>query len=67
MAGTTSVGVRFRGIRLTESQIKGVKKGRDQLWVFVLQRCPSYRESNKGSKERQGLTLGVRFTEVSVL
>ena len=36
MAGTKSVGVRFRGIRRTESQIKGVKKGRDQLWVFVL-------------------------------
>ena len=29
--------------------------------------CPSYRESNKRSKERQGPTLGVRFTEVSVL
>ena len=28
---------------------------------------PSYRESNKGSKERQGPTLGVHFTEVSVL
>ena len=28
--------------------------------------CPSYRESNKGSKERQGQTLGVRFREVSV-
>ena len=27
----------------------------------------SYRESNKGSKERQGPTLGVRFTEVFVL
>ena len=23
-------------------------------------KCPSYRESNKGSKERQGPTLGVR-------
>ena len=32
-----------------------------------LERCPSYRKSNKGSKERQGPTLGVRFTEVSVL
>ena len=30
-------------------------------------KCPSYRESNKGSKERQGPTLSVRFTEVSVL
>ena len=35
--------------------------------MSVLERCPSYRESNKGSKERQGATLGVRFTEVSVL
>ena len=52
------------GVRLRESQIKEVKKGRDQLLVFVLQRCPSYRESNKGSKERQGPTLGVRFIEV---
>ena len=34
--------------------------------VSVLERCSSYRESNKGSKERQGPTLGVRFTEVSV-
>ena len=30
-------------------------------------KCPSYRESNKGSKERQGPTLGVRFREGSVL
>ena len=29
--------------------------------------CPSYKESNKGNKHRQGPTLGVRFTEVSVL
>ena len=29
-------------------------------------KCPSYIESNKGSKENQGPTLGVRFTEVSV-
>ena len=29
-------------------------------------KCPSYRESNKGSKERQGPTLGVRLIEVSV-
>ena len=34
--------------------------------MSVLERCPSYRESNKGSKERQGATLGVRFREVSV-
>ena len=47
--------------------MKGVKKGRDQLLESVLQKCRSYRELNKGSKERQGSTLGVRFTEVSVL
>ena len=34
--------------------------------MSVLERCPSYRESNKRNKERQGPTLGVRFTEVSV-
>ena len=28
--------------------------------------CPSYRESNKRSKERHGPTLRVPFTEVSV-
>ena len=30
-------------------------------------RCPSYRESNKGSKGRQGPTLGVHFTELFIL
>ena len=30
--------------------------------MSVLQGCPSYRESNKGSQERQGSTLGVLFT-----
>ena len=30
--------------------------------MFVLERCPSYRESNKRSKERQGPTLTVRLT-----
>ena len=39
----------------------------DQYYVSVLERSPSYRESNKESKEKQGPTLGVRFTEVSVL
>ena len=34
--------------------------------MSVLERSPSYRESNKGSKEKQGPTLGVRFTEVSI-
>ena len=31
--------------------------------MYVLERCPSYRESNKGSNERQGPTLGVLFME----
>ena len=31
-----------------------------------LERCPSYRESNKENKEKQGPTLGVRLIEVSV-
>ena len=34
--------------------------------MSVLERCSSYKESNKGTKQRQGPTLGVRFTEVSV-
>ena len=42
-----------------------------QLWnrhsVSVSERSPPYRESNKGSKEKQRPTLGIRFTEVSVL
>ena len=46
-------------VRLIESQIK------DTLGTCSM--CPSYRESNKGSKERQGPTLSVRFTEVSIL
>ena len=39
------------------------------LWdtfVSILERCLSYKESNKGSKERQGPTLGVHFTVVSI-
>ena len=38
----------------------------DRHKVSILERCPSYKESNKGNKKRQGPTLGVRFTEVSV-
>ena len=34
--------------------------------VMYEERCPSYKESNKGNKQRQGPALGVRFTEVSV-
>ena len=30
-------------------------------------KCPSYRESNKRIKEKQGPTLSVHFTEVSIL
>ena len=45
----------------------GEKKGRDQLQVSMLQWCPCYRDLNKGSKERQGPTVGVHFTEVSML
>ena len=41
--GTNSRCLFYRGVRLIESQIQGVKKGRDQLSVSVLQRCPSYR------------------------
>ena len=36
---------------------KGVRLG---------ERCPSYKELNKGNKQRQGPTLGVRPIEVSV-
>ena len=57
----------YRGVRLIESGIKGVKKDKGQLYVSDLQRCTSYREWNKGSKERQGPTVCVRFTEVYVL
>jgi len=53
-------------VRLIESQIKGVKKGRDQLKESVLQRCTFYRESNKGSQERQGPTQGVRLIESQI-
>ena len=35
--------------------------------MSVLQRCQSYRESNKGSKERQGKAQGVRFTGVRLI
>ena len=65
--GTGTSCLSQRDVRLIESQIEGVKKGRDQLWLSILQTCPSYKESNKGSQERQGPTLGVRFTEVYVL
>ena len=31
--------------------------------MSILKRCPSYRESNKESKERQGPTLGVHLSK----
>ena len=34
----------YRYVGLIESQIMEVKKDRDQLQVFALQRCLSYRE-----------------------
>ena len=34
--------------------------------MSVLERCPSYKESNKGNKQRQEPTLGVRLIEVSI-
>ena len=37
------------------------------LAVRLKKDVPSYRESNRGRKERQGPTPGVRFTEESVL
>ena len=39
----------------------------DQPYVTILERCPSYRQSTRRSKERQGLTLGDRSSEVYVL
>ena len=35
--------------------------------MSILERCPSYKESNRRSKERQGPTLGVRFTGVRLI
>ena len=32
--------------------------------MLVIERFSSYRESNKGSKERQGPTIGDGFTKV---
>ena len=34
----------YRGVRLRESEIRGVKKDKGQLYVSDLQRCTSYRE-----------------------
>ena len=40
--GTGTSCLSWRDVRLMERQIEGAKKGRDQLSVSVLQRCPSY-------------------------
>ena len=45
----------YRGVHLTESQIKGVKNSRDQLYVSILQRCPSYTQSKGIKKGRDQL------------
>ena len=34
--------------------------------MSVLERSPSYKESNEGTKERQGPTLGVRLIESQI-
>ena len=39
----------------------------DLHYVSILERCLSYRESNKGGKERQGPTLGVSFRGVRLI
>ena len=38
----------------------------DRHCLSILERCPSYNESTKRSKERQGITLGVHLTEASI-
>ena len=35
--------------------------------MSVVERSPSYKESNKGSKQRQGPTLGVHFSSVHLI
>ena len=35
--------------------------------MSILERSPSYRASNKVSKEKRGPTLGVRFTGVRLI
>ena len=39
----------------------------DLYYTSVLERCLPYRESTKRCKERQGPTLGVRISKVSIL
>ena len=49
--------------------VKGLKNGRDQHQVSVLERCLSHREysySKRTEKKRQGPTSGVHLREVSV-
>ena len=57
----------YRGVRLIESEIKGVKKDKGHLYVSDLQRCPLRESEIKGIKKDNGPTVYVRFTEVSVL
>ena len=57
----------FSYLELHSTLFKKDTFGTGTEWLFISERCPSYRELNIGSKERQGPTLGVHFTEVSVL
>ena len=47
--------------------VNSLKDG--HLWegnlAFLFERYPSHRESNKGSKEMQGPSLGAHFTKLS--
>ena len=55
----------LRDVRLIESQLIGVKKGRHQLQVYVLAGCPSCGDSDKRlNKERREPTLGVHFRKL---
>ena len=57
--------------RCTHVSACNIKIKTDTFNLGIAMNCTkdvlSYRESNKGSKERRGLTLDVNFTEVSVL
>ena len=55
----------FQGLQIIFKRIQSTLPKMDTFGTGTM--CPSYRESNKGSKEKQGPTVGVRFTEVSVL
>ena len=68
LVSTVILGRMFRTIVIYERTniIKSTLSESDTFGTG-LERCPSYRKSNRRSKERKGPTLGVRFTEVSIL